>query len=867
MKIKSVKISNFKPFQFAGLDNLYLEFDSPIHVILGTNGCGKSFLFNELRFNPTLRSNYESNGYKEIEVEHNGHIYTFGLDNSSSKKYYFFLEDGVELNVSGNESIQEELVEKYLGYTTTTEEIIHYDKPFSNIDMKSRKKFIKDINPCDLSIIEKKRAFVQEKHSGYKQRIKDLKKEISECETQLLSDEEYNRRNKELEDLNTRFYTLSNELAIVNSEIGNIEKEYNKNKDEYCKLLQTDEEPLDISDNSEFVELLTELRKHTYYVEEYFRYNTIEDKKLLEKNSNDAIAKCALYQSKLDGLMDKASSAIEDIKKYEEHLKSTEEQSTLSVLEIELKSIEEELKAFPNTDNVPEIPEHKFSSYESLFEVVREDLETVHSFNLKKIYYPSVIQNIRNKIRYIDSILTNLINEKFSKSEELKKINDQLLNLPSGPSEELPICDSCGYQAIYKTRKQELKDRKNILIKELSIIESKHERYSNAVGNLKVIFEMQNRVNDIINAIMKKLENTIFYPYSKTNFVDTLNKSIINYIKYIDNVISLAPTIYEKRKVLKKYEEKKKQIEDLKNSNTPAKSMLEELIRDKTKAHELVLKDIEECDNKLKEFERIRDKYSRYKRLESRLHTHRQNLEKFAEYLDIVHKLFIRYQYKEQLDINMNEISKKITEVRAILHDQNHFKIKYQERVEELKIKTHEFEITTELMKALSIETGYPQKIIIDYINSIIKNVNYIINTVWTYPIKVQELSIEDKFDGKIPVQIESIIVPDIKSLSKGQKSIVDFAFNLAIMISSKLTNYPLFLDEITNGSFSELHKEKLLSWMRTIIDEKYASQLFVIDHDAYVNNGFRDATMICMKDDGSFNKDNAASKFIKYIQ
>ena len=294
--------------------------------------------------------------------------------------------------------------------------------------------------------------------------------------------------------------------------------------------------------------------------------------------------------------------------------------------------------------------------------------------------------------------------------------------------------------------------------------------------------------------------------------------------------------------------------------------MIEEFIKNKTIEHKHALEEIFLEEKELAECKRIRDFYSSYRSITGKINERKKTVNKFTRYIDLVHKLFIRYQFSKQIDKKINEVVSQEKSLRAVLRDQDYYSNRYKDSLKELEEKNKEIKITTEIFNALSVETGYPKKIVVDYTNSIIKSANYIINSIWSYPIKLQTLTIEDKFEGKIPVQIESIVVPDIKSLSKGQKAIVDFAVIISSIIVARLNNYPLFLDEITNGSFSELHKEKLLSWMRTIIDEKYASQLFVIDHDAYVNNGFRDATMICMKDDGSFNKDNAASKFIKYL-
>ena len=76
MKINKLILSKYKRFFLTNID--YLEYTpyNNIQVIIGPNGVGKSQLLKELSPLPAdINKNYNSNGYKYIELEHNNYIY------------------------------------------------------------------------------------------------------------------------------------------------------------------------------------------------------------------------------------------------------------------------------------------------------------------------------------------------------------------------------------------------------------------------------------------------------------------------------------------------------------------------------------------------------------------------------------------------------------------------------------------------------------------------------------------------------------------------------------------------------------------------------------------------------------------------
>ncbi|MDR2409991.1 MAG: hypothetical protein LBE13_18020, partial [Bacteroidales bacterium] len=147
--------------------------------------------------------------------------------------------------------------------------------------------------------------------------------------------------------------------------------------------------------------------------------------------------------------------------------------------------------------------------------------------------------------------------------------------------------------------------------------------------------------------------------------------------------------------------------------------------------------------------------------------------------------------------------------------------------------------------KALSPVSGIPCKLIQNFLNQIINNVNFFISKVWSYPFQL--LPLDDKqLDFQFSYLIGDEIVSDISKGSEAQKVMIDFAFTLAILVLKGWTNYPLFLDEI-DKSFDETHKNHILELLEYLLNERIISQLFIVGHHNAFYSGFQNKKIIDM--------------------
>ncbi|MNV91375.1 hypothetical protein D3C71_1858630 [compost metagenome] len=102
--------------------------------------------------------------------------------------------------------------------------------------------------------------------------------------------------------------------------------------------------------------------------------------------------------------------------------------------------------------------------------------------------------------------------------------------------------------------------------------------------------------------------------------------------------------------------------------------------------------------------------------------------------------------------------------------------------------------------------------------------------------------------DYKFPVEIEGVDngPEDVSKTSRGQKEMINFAFVLLVMFYLRLTDYPLYLDEL-GSTFDETHKINVMNFIKDLVESKGFSQVFMISHYASSHGAFTQAEVLVM--------------------
>ncbi|ENZ4827606.1 hypothetical protein ACGLDM_004691, partial [Salmonella enterica subsp. enterica serovar Braenderup] len=138
-------------------------------------------------------------------------------------------------------------------------------------------------------------------------------------------------------------------------------------------------------------------------------------------------------------------------------------------------------------------------------------------------------------------------------------------------------------------------------------------------------------------------------------------------------------------------------------------------------------------------------------------------------------------------------------------------------------------------------------------ITRIMDLMNRYIEMVWAYPMQVIPCDLTDgDLDYTFPVRLKDHeeLVPDVKKGSKAQRIIFNMMFRLTAYKALGLQNYPLLLDEPSEG-MDEEHKNRLVNFIKSLALSGEFSQLLVVSHEAEVHSKLNEATYCVVEPEG----------------
>ncbi|EBX6605212.1 hypothetical protein DS160_25650, partial [Salmonella enterica subsp. enterica serovar Enteritidis] len=157
------------------------------------------------------------------------------------------------------------------------------------------------------------------------------------------------------------------------------------------------------------------------------------------------------------------------------------------------------------------------------------------------------------------------------------------------------------------------------------------------------------------------------------------------------------------------------------------------------------------------------------------------------------------------------------------------------------------------IINAVSPEKGLLRRYFYAAITRIMDLMNRYIEMVWAYPMQVIPCDLTDgDLDYTFPVRLKDHeeLVPDVKKGSKAQRIIFNMMFRLTAYKALGLQNYPLLLDEPSEG-MDEEHKNRLVNFIKSLALSGEFSQLLVVSHEAEVHSKLNEATYCVVEPEG----------------
>lgn len=167
-----------------------------------------------------------------------------------------------------------------------------------------------------------------------------------------------------------------------------------------------------------------------------------------------------------------------------------------------------------------------------------------------------------------------------------------------------------------------------------------------------------------------------------------------------------------------------------------------------------------------------------------------------------------------------------------------------------LQAERHE---ARQMITAWSPEQGVLRKYYYKAIVRITEMMNHYVDLVWSYPMRVMPCDMSDgELDYLFPFKLKDKeeLAPDVCKGSKAQKAMFDLAYRLTSYKGLGLQNFPLLLDEPSEG-MDEAHRHRLVDFIKRLSSSGEFSQLIVVSHDSDVHSKLNEASYCVVEPEG----------------
>ena len=805
MKINYVLLKGFKRFNNSRISEFEAEFESPIQVIVGSNSSGKSSLLKELSPLPSIRTDYEKDGLKELHITHDNHSFVLKTDFSNRVSPHSFKMDGVELNDGHTSDVQEELSIKHFGFTPAIRNLVYSKTQLCSMTPSARKEMFLNINPMDLSLILGIHKLATNKFRDCKANLKLLYARKGNLEAQMLKPEILAQHQATKD-------KLSKEILAIDKIIYALEQHINSLQDRFREDIDYQRQCTD--NNQQIIPSEKILHECHEIVKTCMKFTDVPRGDEFPIANEKLHIKREKLKVAIDEIKKNISAISSDINDYNSHLKDNSTR-TVSDVEKEIKDLDLEIKKYTNLPKNP-IPDSLISLYDNKVDAIKNTLFIFKDSDVKMIA-PEIILGKIQEADTLKTSLTNLNTKLGELNDELetcnKEINDhkQKASIPTNCSST-----TCGLRLLFTDRLKNIEARSASLKVEVNVVKDKITSTQKQFKEVSEFIEPYVKFNLVshFNSLLSEL-NTDYFKIEDWNktLINKINVAPLEIVKQLTELVTGSKAVVELNKLLTK------------------KSMLEMELKTLIKSSAI---SSEFLKNK------ILEKEAQIKELFNKLNMNEKEAEN-TEYWKKLGRQFVEAK---------RSISEELRNIESIIREQEVLKQSYEAETLKLIDTISETSILNEkVMEALSPNSGIPHKSMVKYLNAMINNVNYFLSQLWSFKLAIKPINLDQPLDYKFPIEIGMDTAPDINHLSDGQTEAVNLMWVLSIMLQMKMLNkIPLFGDEL-GRTMDPVHRQHLLDFLNKLIEGNLVEQLFLINHYAALSSGFTGSDVIVLDD------------------
>jgi DNA repair exonuclease SbcCD ATPase subunit len=795
MKITHLELNGYKRFMLNEIDHFSMKWTSPLSVIIGTNGCGKSSLLQQLTPLPPNPADFIKTGSKTIHIEHRGSVYILKSIFHPNQRHYFE-KDGVVLNDYSTLAVQKELVKTHFKVDQSVFNLLIGEDRFHSMSPSRRKEWFIELCETDYDYAISTYNKLREKHRDIQGGLKIAQRKLATETAKIIKKEDERRIQAEVTLLHQTLSELLEYRKPVDKDIQSIEEQQNRLSTTLLKTAQRVQTLLkQLGSQVRYQEpqlqlVLSGLSQRTYAIQT-----------LMQKASSE-------YQVNLDRIT---------ILQKAEHQNITSLQNDLLVLKNQINTLEQKLIFYTDDFNAV-LAEESFNQVKTTL----ADLFIRMPANPDRKYSSEKLTAAREQLDEFKRQLTGGY-------ETIATLKAQVQHMENHRDHPDVTCVKCEHRFSLnfhpQLHRQHLLDIQTLTDKltnqlkpKITQLESYIEQCAEYARDYR-LFVTTTQNASVLKPYWDMLVECQVLTHNPQGGISELNR--------ITSDLVLQRQVSECNKV---NQEKTALLHSLKNVGT---SNLQDLIKINAELSEQI-------ESHTKRLVTFQDRHQQYTqtltqlRQVNQLHTQLQSLieEKNNLTSDAI---------ESHRRILFNDM---IRALQSMLGAKEHVlsEAKLQQGIINSVIKQiidleAEERAYSALVKSLSPTDGLIAEGLYGFISAFVKQMNHIIAKVWSYPMVIQTCEIDADsgvdLDYKFAVKVgdDELLSPDVSKVSKGQKEIIDLAFLMVAMTYMDMRDSALLLDELGAALDAE-HRSCLILLLKTLIEQESFSQVALVSHD-----------------------------------
>ena len=830
MRIIGLVLKGYVPFRDSGIQELSVDFTEDVQITIGSNGSGKSKMQQQLTTYPTVRSMFDKTGFRSLTLEHNNIHYRLESEYEKPSSPHAFYEGDSEenLNIGRTTQGQIDLIVDHLGITPLIDDLIMNRLSFPAMGNAKRKDVLMSANPDQI-------GFVLPLIKQTAQKIKACKNNIARLQSRKIMLEQ------ELIDQET-VQSLENEKQSIHEDLNHFQQNI---MDLEVGLRTVSSSPS--VPTIDHLSLIKQTIKRSHYKLSSLSHIERDDYQR-QKNKETLLSKIAVCQQRLEEADAQILQQSADLAELEVKYRDLTIDDDLHQTDLTIQRLEADRDKLQITRPAFELsPEDLVIKYQEL-DQLRDRLHIFSEIQVRLL--PAKRRQHREKMlslyQYRQSNYYMRLNDLEGQYEEWSKRHTLTpKDIPDSPCAK----NACPLYSHFMEEYQSANDKRTSLRESIEKGRRKTERLDRYVTGLITYFQNAKpyteqiqwlgeyaRSNPILHHILRQIDiltvlstspNRIIHQlHDAYNRIDQwirlkqiqadletayalksrqISSESHDTIKLVSAIETGKQSLYGLRDVIKRLSERRKLLErDLRDIETfnNLKTTLMSLQQD----HLILLKELSEHHEK------------------DKLTLLRRGVEELRA------KHFLR-----------------LSDIERVLRSQSSLQERYQEEVlSQITI------IEKELSDLQCIETALiiiPKENMTSFINELFDQANRFIDRIWTIPLKIEPLKLEDPLTYDFYISGDNQTIREMSECSEGQTEIISLALNLALRVILGHLNLPCCLDE-PGRTLDTTHQHNLITLLRRLLDDKVVSQLFLVSHHAVVHEGFSDTETLVLRDD-----------------